>query len=325
MTRPLRVDLKKAYAAFVTVCLVWGTTYLAIKIALDTIPPFLMGGLRYVTAGLLLSAFLWWRGCAMPNGAGWGRATVSGLLLLGIGNGGVIWAEKWVPTGLTAVLVAATPFWMVGIEALLPSGERLTRQSVLGLIVGFAGIVLLVWPDLTTGGGGSGFLAGIVALQLATLGWALGTAYSRRQKASGEPFVAAAAQMLTGGLGMLALGTIWGEWASLGFTPRTGAALGYLIVMGSLVGFAAFIYALSQLPTSFVSLYAYVNPVVAVALGALVLGETVGWRLVVAIAVILSGMAIVSMRGPGEAASEAERKLVASDSVIAPPRTTEAA
>jgi drug/metabolite transporter (DMT)-like permease len=230
-----------------------------------------------------------------------------------------------VPTGLTAVLVAATPFWMVGIEGLLPRGERLTRQSVLGLIVGFAGIVLLVWPDLTTAGAGSGFLAGVIALQFATLGWALGTAYSRRQKASGEPFVAAAAQMLTGGLGMLALGTLLGEWTGLGFTSRTGAALGYLIVLGSLVGFAAYIYALSKLSTSFVSLYAYVNPVVAVGLGALVLDETVGWRLVVAIAVILTGMAIVSMRGAGKADSKAERNPVPTDQVIAPPRTTEAA
>jgi drug/metabolite transporter (DMT)-like permease len=291
---------RRAYAAWITIAIVWGTTYLAIKIALETIPPFLMGGIRYGLAGLALVAFVALTGRGLPDCATWARALVSGGLLLGVGNGGVIWAEKWVATGLAAVLVAATPFWMVGLEAAI-GGERLTGRSVAGLSIGFAGIVWLVWPDLMASldsTRGWGFALGIAALQLAAIGWSLGSSFSRRHAPAGDPLGAAAAQMICGGGVMLTAGTLIGEWSSLAFTTRTFQAMAYLIVVGSLVGFVCYVYALHHLPTSFVALYAYVNPIVAVALGAAVLGERVGWRLPMAVATILSGMAVVSWQRP---------------------------
>jgi drug/metabolite transporter (DMT)-like permease len=291
------VQRRNAYLAWATICLVWGTTYLGIKIALESIPPFLMGGLRYVIAGSILAAVLRLQGKPMPAFSALPGFLLSGALLLGVGNGGVIWAEMYVPSGLAAVMIASTPFWMTGIEALLPGGERLTSRAVLGLFVGFTGILLLVWPDLKfDAAGGWHFTAGVIALQLACLGWVLGSSYSKRRRGTTDPITASAFQMLLGGGVMLLAGTLHGEWGALSFTPRTAGALIYLIVAGSLIGFVAYIYALTHLSASFVSLYAYVNPVVAVALGTLVLGEPFGVRLTIAVAIILAGMTIVTTR-----------------------------
>lgn len=291
------VQRRNAYLAWATICLVWGTTYLAIKVALESIPPFLMGGLRYVIAGSILAAFLRVQGKPMPSWSALPGFLLSGALLLGVGNGGVIWAEMFVPSGLAAVMIAATPFWMTGIEALLPGGDRLTTRSIAGLFVGFTGILLLVWPDLKfDASGGWQFTAGVIALQLACLGWVLGSSYSKRRRGTTDPITASAFQMLLGGGVMLFAGTLSGEWGALSFTPRTTGALAYLIVAGSLIGFVAYIYALAHLSPSFVSLYAYVNPVVAVALGTLVLGEPFGWRLVIAVAIILTGLIITTRR-----------------------------
>jgi drug/metabolite transporter (DMT)-like permease len=285
-----------AYLAWATICLVWGTTYVAIKIALETIPPFVMGGLRYASAGALLAAIAVATRQPLPQRTAWRHHLISGTLLLGLGNGGVILAEQWVASGLAAVVVAATPFWMVGIEALLPGGDKLTRRAVAGLLIGFSGIVLLVWPDLGSGATGRAVWAGLAALQVASIGWALGSAYSRRHASAGHALGGAAMQMLFGGLVMMTAGTLLGEWTTLTFTRQTALALAYLSIAGSLVGFAAYIYALTHLPTAFVSLYAYVNPIVAVVLGWLVLGEPLGWRLAAAIAIILGAMGIVSVR-----------------------------
>jgi drug/metabolite transporter (DMT)-like permease len=235
---------------------------------------------------------------------------LSGALLLGVGNGGVIWAEMFVPSGLAAVMIASTPFWMTGVEALLPGGERLSTRSVLGLLVGFTGILLLVWPDLKfDASGGWQFTAGVIALQLACLGWVLGSLYSKRRRGTTDPITASAFQMLLGGAVMMAAGTLNGEWATLAFTTRTAAALIYLIVAGSLIGFVAYIYALTHLAPSFVSLYAYVNPVVAVALGTLILGEPFGIRLTIAVAIILAGLAIVTSKRTKAAPSTSSDKI----------------
>jgi drug/metabolite transporter (DMT)-like permease len=300
------VQRRNAYFAWGAICLIWGTTYLAIKIALESIPPFLMGGLRYTIAGAILAGYLLLQKRPMPDWSTLAGFLLSGTLLLGVGNGGVIWAELFVPSGLAAVMIAATPFWMVGLDALLPAGERLTRRAVTGLLIGFAGIVVLVGPDLQfDAAGGWRFAAGIAALQVASLGWALGSAYSRRRGGKVDPITGSAFQMLFGGGVMLLAGTALGEWSHLTFTPRTTTALTYLMVMGSLVGFVAYIYALTHLSTSFVSLYAYINPVVAVVLGTVILDEPFGWRLVIAIGIILGGMAIVSVKRPAAPSSAA--------------------
>lgn len=295
----LRGERALAWMAWVVVCLVWGTTYLGIKVSLETIPPFLVGGLRYIAGGALLALVLRLNGRRLPRPSTWPAYSVMGLLLLGMGNGGVVWAEQYVSSGLAALVVATSPFWMIGMEAALPGGERLTRSAVIGLALGFAGVALLVGPDVFTTTG-AGTLVGLLALQAACLGWALGSSYSRRRHTTEDAFGAAAVQMLAGGLAMLVAGSLLGEWRSLTFTARSATALAYLAVAGSLVGFAAYIYALRHLPVSRVSLYAYVNPVIAVVLGNLVLGERITWSVVAGMLTILVGMAVVSLsKRPG--------------------------
>lgn len=211
-----------------------------------------------------------------------------------LGNGGVIWAEQWVPSGMAAVVVASTPFWMIGVEACLPRGERWSARVILGLLIGLGGIVMLVWPDLTAGGAsGRQFLIGLVALQVACLGWALGSSYSRRHAREENALMAAAVQMLLGGLMMLAIATVRGEWGRLDFTPRSLAAESYLIAFGSLVAYPAYVYSLKHLPVSTVSLYAYINPVIAVLLGTILLDEPFGPRVIVATTTVFLGIAVV--------------------------------
>ena len=285
-----------AWIAWVAVCLIWGTTYLGIRICLETMPPMLMGGLRWTAAGAMLGAYMAVRGERLPPPRAWKTPALLGFLMLVLGNGGVVWAEMFVPSGLAAVVVASSPFWMAGVEAFLPDGERITRRIVLGFLVGFSGIVLLIWPELVTGGVGSaqgGFIAGMAALQLACLGWSLGSSYSRRHGRDENVFSATAAQMLAGGLMMLALGTLRGEWGALSFSMRTAGAFAYLTTIGAIGGFVAYTYALRHLPVSLVSLYAYINPIIAVALGVAVLGEPFTSRMAVAAALVLGGVAIV--------------------------------
>jgi drug/metabolite transporter (DMT)-like permease len=283
---------RRAYVAWAVVCVVWGTTYLGIRISLETIPPLLMAAFRWIVAGSLLIAALKVRGERMPPRRTWPSLAVLGLLLLGFGNGAVVWAEQTVPSGLTAVLVAMSPFWMVGIDAIMSDGEALTVRRVMGLIVGFAGIVMLVWPEIHLGGGRA-FLAGVMAAQLACLGWAVGSTYGRRRGHEENVLAAAAFEMLFGGFLLLAAGIARGEWRMLAFNLRTSAALAYLTVVGSIAGFSAYAYALKHLPLATVSLYAYVNPIIAVILGTLVLKEPFGVRMVVAAAIVLAGMALV--------------------------------
>ena len=158
----------------------------------------------------------------------WQPSVLLGILLLGFGNGGVVWAERTVSSGLTAVLVSTAPFWMVGIEALTPDGDALTRRHVVGLLVGFAGIVVLVWPEIHMGGSGRPFLGGVVAAQLACVGWAVGSTYARRHAREENVLATAAFEMLFGGLVLLALGSLRNEWAVFAFNTRTASALAYL-------------------------------------------------------------------------------------------------
>ena len=284
---------RAAYAAWIAVCLIWGTTYLAIRIALETIPPAAIGGIRYTIAGGGLAALLHWRGERLPGRAFWGGLSLLGFLMIVIGNGAVIWAEQWVPSGFTALILAATPFWMAGIEA-VAGGDRFTWRSTIGLCVGFTGILLLVWPELPWNAHGSaGFAAGVIGVQVACVGWALGSSYSRRHARTENALGSSALQMLFGGLMMLAIATARGEWQMLAFDARSAAAELYLIVMGSLVGYSSYVYALKYLPMATVSLYAYVNPVIAVLLGTVMLGEPFSPRVVVAAAMVLGGIGVV--------------------------------
>jgi drug/metabolite transporter (DMT)-like permease len=288
--------LRLAWIAWVAVCVIWGTTYLGIRICLETMPPMLMGGLRWTVAGVLLGGYMAARGQRMPPLRAWKDPALLGFLMLVLGNGGVVWAELFVPSGLAAVVVASSPFWMAGVEAFRSDGEPVTARIALGFLVGFSGIVLLIWPELVAGGVGSsggGFLAGMIALQLACLGWSLGSSYSRRHGRHDNVFSATAAQMLAGGLMMTALGTLRGEWSALSFSARSAGSFVYLSTLGAIGGFVAYTYALRHLPVSLVSLYAYINPIIAVALGVAILGEPFTSRMAVAAALVLGGVAIV--------------------------------
>jgi len=295
---------RTAYLAWLTVCLLWGTTYLGIRIALETIPPALLGGLRFTVAGLLLIALLAARGEPVIARTQWRGLALIGFLTVCVGNGGVIWAEQWVPSGIAAVTVATIPFWMIGMDALTRDGDPLSTRLVIGLLVGFAGILLLVWPDITAGTAeGHRFLLGILALQIACVGWALGSAIARRHARSENVLSAAAMQMTFGGLFMLAAATLRGEWSHLAFTPRTLVAEIYLTLAGSIVGYSAYIYALRHLPTATVSLYAYANPVIAMVIGAVIAGEPFGPRVVLASLMVLTGSALVQWREKRKAAA----------------------
>jgi drug/metabolite transporter (DMT)-like permease len=287
-------ERRLAYGAWAIVCVLWGTTYFGIRVSLETMPPGLMGGIRWTMAGAALAAWLKARGESLPPPSRWASIALLGFLMLFLGNGGVVVAELWVPSGLTAVLVATSPFWMAGVEACMPNGEKLRPGVVAGLAVGFSGIVVLVWPELTLASPGHrGFLLGVLAVQVAALGWALGSSYSKRHAGSESLLGTTAYQMLFGGLMLIAAGTMHGEWSRLYFTTRSAAALLYLVSFGAIGGFVAYSYALRHLPVSFVSLYAYINPIIAVTLGVLLLHEPFNTRMTLSAALVFGGVAIV--------------------------------
>jgi drug/metabolite transporter (DMT)-like permease len=186
------------------------------------------------------------------------------------------------------------PFWAVLVEAVLPHGERLKRRTVIGLAIGFLGIVVLVWPQLQLGGSeGRLFVLGVVSLQIACFAWAIGTSYTKRNTLQVSPLGASAMQMILSGVMLLAIATVTGEWSRLSFTTRTAGAMVYLVLVGSIVGYSAYVYALKYLPVSTVSLYAYVNPIIAVVLGTLILSEPFSLRIVIAAAMVFAGIGVV--------------------------------
>ncbi len=282
---------RNAWIAFLAVCVIWGTTYLAIKVALETIPPFLLGGVRYVIAGLVLMAVQAGRGAPFPPRRDWARLAGLGFLMITLGNGGVNWGEQYLASGLTAVMIATSPFWMVTVDALFADGAPLTGRHAFGLGIGLVGIVVLVWPDITLDGAtGTTALLGILALQIACCGWSIASSYTKRHGFTHSVLSVAAVQMLFGGLFMLAIGTAQGEWADWSLTPRTTSALVYLTIFGSIIAFAAYSYALRHLPIATVSLYTYVNPVIAVVLGIVLLDEPFRFSMLTATAIIAIGI-----------------------------------
>ena len=287
--------MSRAYVAWVILCLVWGTTYLAIRVALESIPPLLMAGVRWIVAGSLLIAFFRIRGEPLPEQRQWWSLAVRGVLLIGVGNGAVVWAEQTVASGLTAVLVAVNPFWMVGIEALMGDRKAPTVRQVVGLLVGFSGIVLLVSPN-TGMAAASGFWTGFIATQLACAGWSLGSTYARR-RADAHMLTSVAFEMLFGGVVLLLCGAMMGERLRVVVTSRSAGAVVYLIVFGSIVAYSCYRYALQHLPVATLSLYVYANTVIAVFMGTLVLGEPFSWWMGTGAAVVLVGIGLVKEQG----------------------------
>jgi len=291
--------LHVAYIAWIVLCLVWGTTYLAIRVALESIPPLFMAGIRWVVAGGLLVAFFSLRGEPLPGRQQWSSLAVRGVLLIGFGNGAVVWAEQTVPSGLAAVFVAVNPFWMVGIDALLGDRKAPTVRQVIGLCIGFIGIVLLVSPRNSAAATG-GFWRGFTATQIACLAWSLGSTYARRRSLRHEDqshtVASVAFEMLFGGIGLLCCGAIIGESLQVAVTIRSLTAVVYLILFGSIVAYSCYRYALQYLPVATLSLYVYANTVIAVFLGTLLLGEPLNWWMGIGAAVVLVGIGLVKER-----------------------------
>ena len=274
--------------ALAAVFLIWGSTYLAIRFALEGgFPPFLLGGIRFLLAGGLVFAFLRLRGVAAPTRVQWGNAAVMGVLLLVLGNGMVNVAEKSVSSGMAAVAVASAPLWM-GVFAAM-RGQRPSGIEWVGLAIGFVGVV---W--LNAGSSLNASRAGMLALLVATIAWSFGSIWSRGRDLP-SPFMASAAQMLCGGAAMLVLGLAIGERFD-GLPSAHGlAAFAYLVVFGSIIGFSAYIWLLHHVRPALAGSYAYVNPAIAVALGAWLAGERFGRHELLAMGVILLGVVAITV------------------------------
>jgi drug/metabolite transporter (DMT)-like permease len=282
----------KAYAAWLAVCFFWGTTYLAIRISVESLPPALLAGVRFTLAGLILLLFLRLRRHPIPPRRELGDIAVVGIALLTIANGLVVWSEQWVPSGLAALIVATLPFWMVGLESLLPDGEKISLQKAIGIMVGFGGLILLLGPDLGTIPD-LDYVKGVLALLLASFSWAAGSVYAKYRVIRTTPLMAAALQMIIAGTVLLLIAAVSGDYENLNPTGRGLLAVLYLMIFGSIVGHTCFVYALANLPSSTVSMYAYINPIIAVVLGNFVLGERLDWTVVAATTVILMGVLLV--------------------------------
>lgn len=289
----------KLALAFAAVYVIWGSTYLAIRIAIESIPPFTMAGLRFLVAGLLLYGWAVLLGSERPSRRHLVNTAVAGALLLLAGNGAVVWAEQWVASGLVALLVAVVPLWMVLVDWLWGGGPRPGPVLVGGLLWGLVGVGLLV-SGSEIGAAGPRDLAGGLVVLLGGLAWAVGSIHARRVAMPARPRMGTALQMLWGGLFLLIAGGVAGEWVGIdsgAVTPRSALALAYLVVFGSLVGFSAYIWLLRVSTPARVSTYAYVNPVVALALGWALADEPLTGRTLMAAFVILSAVAVITLRG----------------------------
>ncbi|HTO88810.1 MAG TPA: EamA family transporter [Thermoanaerobaculia bacterium] len=296
--------------AFAAIYVLWGSTYLGIRFAVETLPPFLMAGTRHLTAGILLYVWNRFRGEPRPRLSDWGVAAAIGALMLLGGNGLVSWAEQRVPSGLAALIVASVPLWITVLEA--AQKRRAPRGAVIaGLLLGIASLAWLLVPG-RFGGNGHVDPLGAGALLLAALCWAVGSLYSRVAKLSVSTFVAIAMEMIAGGLILWSAGFLVGEGARLhlgAVSARSLLALGYLIVFGSLAGFSAYMWLLRVTTPARVSTYAYVNPVVAVLVGWAVAGEALTLRTAIATLGIVGAVAIIIRFGGKERQEKIVREL----------------
>lgn len=306
--------------AFAAVYVIWGSTYLAIRFGVETIPPFLMAGVRHLTAGVLLYAWLRVRGTPAPERRHWGpAAAVGGLLLLG-GNGLVTWAEQRVPSGLAALIVACVPIWMTVLDG-IQNRRRPHGTVILGLLAGLAGLAFLVAPGKFAGGTHID-LVGAGALLAASFLWATGSLYARTAKLPSSALMATAMEMIAGGAILFGASTLLGEWQGFSIadvSSRSLLALVYLIVAGSLLGFTAYIFVLGATTPARVSTYAYVNPVVAVFLGWFLAGESVTPRMAIAALAIVGSVAVIIRYGGRRAQNEVALE-AAPEAVVEPRR-----
>jgi len=282
--------------AFGLVYVLWGSTYLGIRIAIETIPPFLMAGVRFLVAGAILYAFARVRGAPRPERAHWRSAFVLGALLLVLSNGGVTWAEQTVPSGITSLLVCTAPLWMVTLDWLFFGGHRPTLAMTIGLVIGLTGVVVLIGPGQIAHGGGID-PAGAAVLLAAPVFWCVGSLWSRHAPLPKAPILAIGMEMIGGGVILLALALVTGEIAHVdvrAISTRSYAALAYLVVFGALIGFTAYLWLLRVTTAAKVSTHSFVNPVIAVFLGWAVAGEEFTMRTLAASVIIVAAVALIT-------------------------------
>jgi drug/metabolite transporter (DMT)-like permease len=283
-------------AAFASIYLIWGSTYLAIRYAVETIPPFLMGGIRFVVSGALLYLWARSRGAPRPTRLHWRNAIIAGGFLLLGGNGAVVWAEQFVPSGLTALLVSILPFWLVIIEWVRPPRQRPSGAVLIGIVLGFIGIVVLVGPS-DVGGHGDVSPLGALVLILGSLSWAIGSFWSRDAQLPESGLLTTGMEMLGGGALLLIVGALTGELSDIDvhrISNASAVGLVYLITFGSLLGFTSYIWLLDKVSPARLGTYAYVNPIVAVLLGWAIAGEKLSIRTAVAAAIVICAVALIT-------------------------------
>jgi len=281
-----------ATLALAAVCFFWGTTYLGIRIADESMHPAVLLSLRYTISGGLLLIAARAAKAHLPSGRELFYTALFGIVIIGIGNGALAFAEVVVPSGLAALFYTTTPFWMIGVEALIPGGDRLHGPTIAGMLVGLFGTVLLVAPSAINEGYQGPLLRGFLLLQLGGAAWALGSILQRRHTTKAHPVVSGAVQQLATGIAYIVPALLTHPDPSA-WSHRSVAAMLYLVVFGSIVGYSAFIFALDRLPVSLVSIYNYVNPVVALFLGWWFYREHIGIREVIAMLIIFAGVALV--------------------------------
>ena len=287
-----RHPLWPAYAALAAVCFFWGTTYLGIRMALESFPPLVLMAFRFTVSGAVLLTAARLLGAELPQGRELLWTAVYGILPLGVANGALTFSETFIPSSLAALYITTAPFWMVGVEALVPGGEQLHWRTVAAMMVGFLGTSLLVLPDDWSRGFSAANVNGFLLLQVGNAAWASGSILFRRRKTKAHPVVSGAVQQLATGIVMCILVALTSpppaQWSGRGLW-----AAAYLVVFGSIVAYSAYIYVLDKLPISIVSVYTYINPLVAAALGWLFYREPFGGRETLAMAVIFLGVYFV--------------------------------
>jgi len=294
-------------AAFASIYVIWGSTYLAIRYAVETIPPFIMGGIRFLISGAMLYLWARSRGAPRPTRLHWRNAIIAGGFLLLGGNGAVVWAEQFVPSGLTALLVSILPFWLVIIEWIRPPRRRPSAAVLVGLVLGFVGIIVLVGPS-DVGGHGDVSPLGALVLILGSLSWAIGSFWSRDAQLPESGLLTTGMEMVGGGVLLLVVGTLAGEFSRLdihGISNASAFGLLYLITFGSMLGFTSYIWLLDKVSPARLGTYAYVNPIVAVLLGWAIAGERLSIRTGVAAVIVICAVALITTARSTEAGQTA--------------------
>jgi len=287
----------RIWIPLLSIYLIWGSTYLAIRFAVETIPPFLMAATRFLIPGIFL--LVWRRSTkdTKPSIKDWKSTTIIGLLLLVGGNGGVTWAEQYIPSGIAALVIGSVPIWIILLNLFQPEGRHLDKRVVIGAILGFIGIAFLIGPTQLSGNSENIHPLGIITILLAAIFWSAGSLYSHKAPIPDSPLLSTGMEFLAGGIGLLILGALTGEFKELNLaaiSTRSLLSLSYLMIFGSLIGFVAYTWLLRNAPITLVSTYAYVNPLIAILLGNLLANEPLNLRILSSAVIIIGSVFLIN-------------------------------